>query len=100
MALESLKEFWDAMDEIDGKTWVLEPENPTRSATTRRIAIGMKRFGNQNSGCCFAGKYCVFTNYQQNIGNIGVQPKGEKMGLQEAGGKDKEIKEEIRDLWC
>ncbi|XP_076191286.1 E3 ubiquitin-protein ligase FANCL isoform X3 [Aptenodytes patagonicus] len=38
-ALESLKEFWDAMDEIDGKTWVLEPENPTRSATTRRIAI-------------------------------------------------------------
>ncbi|KAF1513370.1 E3 ubiquitin-protein ligase FANCL, partial [Eudyptes sclateri] len=39
-ALESLKEFWDAMDEIDGKTWVLEPENPTRSATTRRIAIG------------------------------------------------------------
>lgn len=32
------------MDEIDGKTWVLEPENPTRSATTRRIAIGMKRF--------------------------------------------------------
>ncbi|KFV02645.1 E3 ubiquitin-protein ligase FANCL, partial [Pterocles gutturalis] len=39
-ALESLKEFWDAMDEIDGKTWVLEPESPTRSATTRRIAIG------------------------------------------------------------
>ncbi|PKU45088.1 hypothetical protein llap_4605 [Limosa lapponica baueri] len=39
-ALESLKEFWDAMDEIDGKTWVLEPENPTRGATTRRIAIG------------------------------------------------------------
>nr|XP_054485177.1 E3 ubiquitin-protein ligase FANCL isoform X2 [Agelaius phoeniceus] len=39
-ALESLKEFWDALDEIDGKTWVLEPENPTRSATTRRIAIG------------------------------------------------------------
>ncbi|NWH28633.1 FANCL ligase, partial [Grus americana] len=39
-ALESLKEFWDAMDEIDGKTWVLEPENPTRSATSRRIAIG------------------------------------------------------------
>ncbi|XP_064302933.1 E3 ubiquitin-protein ligase FANCL isoform X2 [Phalacrocorax carbo] len=39
-ALESLKEFWDAMDEIDGKTWVLEPEQPTRSATARRIAIG------------------------------------------------------------
>ncbi|XP_042713175.1 E3 ubiquitin-protein ligase FANCL isoform X3 [Chrysemys picta bellii] len=39
-ALESLKEFWNAMDEIDEKTWVLEPENPTRSATMRRIAIG------------------------------------------------------------
>ncbi|XP_042677587.1 E3 ubiquitin-protein ligase FANCL [Centrocercus urophasianus] len=39
-ALESLKEFWDTMDEIDGKTWVLEPENPARGATARRIAIG------------------------------------------------------------
>ncbi|XP_039385762.1 E3 ubiquitin-protein ligase FANCL isoform X2 [Mauremys reevesii] len=39
-ALESLKEFWNAMDEIDEKTWVLEPENPTRSATMRRIAVG------------------------------------------------------------
>ncbi|XP_008847143.1 E3 ubiquitin-protein ligase FANCL [Nannospalax galili] len=39
-ALESLKAFWDVMDEIDQKTWVLEPEKPTRSATTRRIALG------------------------------------------------------------
>ncbi|NXU94458.1 FANCL ligase, partial [Xiphorhynchus elegans] len=39
-ALESLKGFWDALDEIDGQTWVLEPENPSRSATARRIAIG------------------------------------------------------------
>ncbi|XP_048373978.1 E3 ubiquitin-protein ligase FANCL isoform X2 [Sphaerodactylus townsendi] len=39
-ALESLKEFWNALDEIDEKTWVLEPEKPTRSATMRRIAIG------------------------------------------------------------
>ncbi|XP_053568009.1 E3 ubiquitin-protein ligase FANCL [Bombina bombina] len=38
--LESLKGFWDALDEIDNKTWVLEPEKPTRSATIRRIAIG------------------------------------------------------------
>ncbi|XP_069810711.1 E3 ubiquitin-protein ligase FANCL isoform X3 [Dendropsophus ebraccatus] len=38
--LESLKVFWDALDEIDRKTWVLEPEKPTRSATMRRIAIG------------------------------------------------------------
>ncbi|XP_006083375.1 E3 ubiquitin-protein ligase FANCL isoform X3 [Myotis lucifugus] len=39
-ALESLKTFWDVMDEIDEKTWVLEPEKPTRSATARRIAVG------------------------------------------------------------
>ncbi|XP_049726107.1 E3 ubiquitin-protein ligase FANCL [Elephas maximus indicus] len=39
-ALDSLKAFWDIMDEIDEKTWVLEPEKPTRSATTRRIALG------------------------------------------------------------
>ncbi|XP_043459374.1 E3 ubiquitin-protein ligase FANCL isoform X3 [Prionailurus bengalensis] len=39
-ALESLKAFWDATDEIDEKTWVLEPEKPTRSATARRIALG------------------------------------------------------------
>uniref|UniRef100_A0A8D0C0R3 FA complementation group L n=1 Tax=Salvator merianae TaxID=96440 RepID=A0A8D0C0R3_SALMN len=38
--LESLKEFWKALDEIDEKTWVLEPEKPARSATMRRIAIG------------------------------------------------------------
>lgn len=35
-----MKEFWNALDEIDEKTWVLEPENPTRSATMRRIAVG------------------------------------------------------------
>ncbi|ETE72297.1 E3 ubiquitin-protein ligase FANCL, partial [Ophiophagus hannah] len=39
VALESLKEFWDVLDEIDEKTWVLEPEKPTRSSTRRRIAI-------------------------------------------------------------
>lgn len=38
-ALDSLKEFWDVMDEIDEKTWVLEPENPARASTTRRIAL-------------------------------------------------------------
>uniref|UniRef100_A0A5F9C8P9 FA complementation group L n=1 Tax=Oryctolagus cuniculus TaxID=9986 RepID=A0A5F9C8P9_RABIT len=44
-ALESLKAFWDVMDEIDEKTWVLEPEKPTRSATARRIAIVVKPLG-------------------------------------------------------
>ncbi|XP_052055593.1 E3 ubiquitin-protein ligase FANCL isoform X2 [Apodemus sylvaticus] len=39
-ALETLKAFWDVMDEIDEKTWVLEPERPPRSATSRRIALG------------------------------------------------------------
>ncbi|XP_070932847.1 E3 ubiquitin-protein ligase FANCL isoform X6 [Macaca nemestrina] len=39
-AIESLKVFWDVMDEIDEKTWVLEPEKPPRSATARRIALG------------------------------------------------------------
>ncbi|GAB1295869.1 E3 ubiquitin-protein ligase FANCL [Apodemus speciosus] len=39
-ALETLKAFWDVMDEIDEKTWVLEPEKPPRSATSRRIALG------------------------------------------------------------
>ncbi|XP_075798549.1 E3 ubiquitin-protein ligase FANCL isoform X2 [Microtus pennsylvanicus] len=39
-ALDSLKVFWDVMDEIDEKTWVLEPEKPPRSATARRIALG------------------------------------------------------------
>ncbi|XP_063157303.1 E3 ubiquitin-protein ligase FANCL isoform X2 [Candoia aspera] len=38
-ALESLKEFWDVLGEVDEKTWVLEPEKPTRNSTRRRIAI-------------------------------------------------------------
>uniref|UniRef100_A0A3Q4I5S3 FA complementation group L n=1 Tax=Neolamprologus brichardi TaxID=32507 RepID=A0A3Q4I5S3_NEOBR len=40
LVLESLTEFWDVLDEIDSKTWILEPEKPCRSDTTRRIAIG------------------------------------------------------------
>ncbi|XP_073528505.1 E3 ubiquitin-protein ligase FANCL isoform X1 [Phyllobates terribilis] len=40
LTLESLKGFWDMLDEIDTQTWVLEPEKPTRAATMRRIAIG------------------------------------------------------------
>uniref|UniRef100_A0A3B4A3D2 E3 ubiquitin-protein ligase FANCL n=1 Tax=Periophthalmus magnuspinnatus TaxID=409849 RepID=A0A3B4A3D2_9GOBI len=38
--VESLREFWDVLDEIDQKTWVLEPEKPCRSDAMRRIAIG------------------------------------------------------------
>uniref|UniRef100_A0AAX7TLB9 E3 ubiquitin-protein ligase FANCL n=1 Tax=Astatotilapia calliptera TaxID=8154 RepID=A0AAX7TLB9_ASTCA len=40
LVLESLSEFWDVLDEIDSKTWILEPEKPCHSDTTRRIAIG------------------------------------------------------------
>ncbi|XP_001510934.1 E3 ubiquitin-protein ligase FANCL [Ornithorhynchus anatinus] len=39
-AAESLKSFWDTMDELDEKTWVVEPEKPSRSATMRRIVLG------------------------------------------------------------
>ncbi|XP_017277171.1 E3 ubiquitin-protein ligase FANCL isoform X1 [Kryptolebias marmoratus] len=39
LVLESLAEFWDVLEEIDGKTWILEPEKPSRSDTMRRIAI-------------------------------------------------------------
>ncbi|ELT94077.1 hypothetical protein CAPTEDRAFT_182288 [Capitella teleta] len=38
--LALFQEFWDAMDEIDSKVWVLEPEQPTRSCCARRIALG------------------------------------------------------------
>ncbi|XP_071457692.1 E3 ubiquitin-protein ligase FANCL isoform X2 [Marmota flaviventris] len=63
-ALESLKAFWDVMDEIDEKTWVLEPEKPTRSATARRIALGNNasinievdpRHPTMLPECCFLG---------------------------------------------
>uniref|UniRef100_A0A3Q2PJ02 Uncharacterized protein n=1 Tax=Fundulus heteroclitus TaxID=8078 RepID=A0A3Q2PJ02_FUNHE len=40
LVLESLTDFWDVLDEIDKKTWVLEPERPSRLDTMRRIAIG------------------------------------------------------------
>ncbi|XP_052590600.1 E3 ubiquitin-protein ligase FANCL isoform X3 [Peromyscus californicus insignis] len=49
-ALESLKTFWDVMDEIDEKTWVLEPEKPPRSATARRIVLVIKPLGIKLSG--------------------------------------------------
>lgn len=42
LVLESLTRFWDILDEIDGKTWILEPEKPCRSDTMRRIAMGTK----------------------------------------------------------
>ena len=40
LLLDSLAEFWEVLDEIDRRTWVLEPERPSRADTVRRIAIG------------------------------------------------------------
>jgi hypothetical protein len=35
------QEFWKAMDELDSRCWVLEPENPSRQDTYRKIHVGM-----------------------------------------------------------
>eukprot|EP01134_Creolimax_fragrantissima_P000774 CFRG0774T1 len=39
LTLERYTDMWDMFDEIDTQTWVLEPENPTRRMTMRRIAV-------------------------------------------------------------
>eukprot|EP00029_Vermamoeba_vermiformis_P007187 TRINITY_DN3032_c0_g1_i1.p1 TRINITY_DN3032_c0_g1~~TRINITY_DN3032_c0_g1_i1.p1 ORF type:complete len:293 (+),score=6.36 TRINITY_DN3032_c0_g1_i1:107-880(+) len=38
--VEPFDDFWETMDDLDKNTCVLEPENPRRSNTMRRIAIG------------------------------------------------------------
>nr|XP_057919607.1 E3 ubiquitin-protein ligase FANCL [Doryrhamphus excisus] len=40
LVIAALTDFWDVVDEIDRKTWILEPEKPSLSDTMRRIAIG------------------------------------------------------------
>jgi len=40
-AVSQWQTFWDVVDEIDANTCVLEPEHPTRSATYRRLALGL-----------------------------------------------------------
>nr|SVE93325.1 EOG090X0G12 [Moina brachiata] len=37
--IEDFQEFWDVMEELDNACWVLEPENPSRKATYRKIAV-------------------------------------------------------------
>ena len=32
--------FWDELDQLDSRAWVLEPENPSPSCNHRRIVIG------------------------------------------------------------
>ncbi|XP_022093066.1 E3 ubiquitin-protein ligase FANCL-like isoform X2 [Acanthaster planci] len=39
-SLAKYREFWDTVAEIDNQTWVLEPERPKPSDTSRRIALG------------------------------------------------------------
>jgi E3 ubiquitin-protein ligase FANCL len=38
---EHYQDFWETMDELDSRCWVLEPENPSRRDTYRKISIGM-----------------------------------------------------------
>jgi E3 ubiquitin-protein ligase FANCL len=37
----TLQKFWEALDEVDRECWVMDPDNPTRKDTYRRIMIGM-----------------------------------------------------------
>ena len=37
--LEKFQLFWNIMDDFDSNVWVLEPQNPNRCSTVRRIAI-------------------------------------------------------------
>ncbi|XP_033734498.1 E3 ubiquitin-protein ligase FANCL-like [Pecten maximus] len=39
VAMDSYQDFIDVMEELDRKTWILEPEKPVYSATYRRIAV-------------------------------------------------------------
>ncbi|KAF9203380.1 hypothetical protein BGZ49_006500 [Haplosporangium sp. Z 27] len=41
--LEVFKDFWDVMQDIDEKTWVIDPEKPTRADRMRRCALGNNR---------------------------------------------------------
>ncbi|KAI1315760.1 hypothetical protein EDD11_000363 [Mortierella claussenii] len=38
--LQDFKEFWDVMQDIDEKTWVIDPEQPTRADRMRRCVLG------------------------------------------------------------
>ncbi|XP_045926471.1 E3 ubiquitin-protein ligase FANCL isoform X1 [Micropterus dolomieu] len=76
LVLESLTEFWDVLDEIDSKTWILEPEKPNRSHTMRRIAIGnnvsMKvevdpRHPKMLPECCLLGPEHVVTPLRNKL---------------------------------
>ncbi|CAK8680021.1 E3 ubiquitin-protein ligase FANCL-like [Clavelina lepadiformis] len=39
-ALQQYQRFWEEVDELNQKTWILEPENPNFAAFSFRIALG------------------------------------------------------------
>lgn len=59
------------MDEIDEKTWVLEPEKPTRSATARRIALGTDKGLRRLCVCAFVLCINQENGPKQDIGLLG-----------------------------
>ncbi|XP_075933648.1 E3 ubiquitin-protein ligase FANCL isoform X1 [Anarhichas minor] len=76
LVLESLTEFWEVLDEIDSKTWILEPEKPSRSDTMRRIAIGTNvsikveldpRHPKMLPECCLLGAEHVVTPLRNKL---------------------------------
>ncbi|XP_068183580.1 E3 ubiquitin-protein ligase FANCL isoform X2 [Antennarius striatus] len=76
LVLESLTKFWDVLDEIDNKTWILEPEKPSRSDTMRRIAIGTNvsirveldpRHPEMLPECCLLGAEHVVTPLRNKL---------------------------------
>ncbi|KAM4590807.1 E3 ubiquitin-protein ligase FANCL isoform 2-T3 [Odontesthes bonariensis] len=76
LTLHSLTDFWDVLDEIDSKTWILEPEKPSRSDTMRRIAIGTNvsikvevdpRHPKMLPECCLLGAEHVVTPLRNKL---------------------------------
>ncbi|XP_046847833.1 E3 ubiquitin-protein ligase FANCL-like isoform X2 [Xenia sp. Carnegie-2017] len=74
--IDKYQEFWNVMDEIDEKCWVLEPENPKRADTFRRIALGSNASLLVKMNVChvkgipechFLGPDSLIANFRQNL---------------------------------
>ncbi|OAE22043.1 hypothetical protein AXG93_3719s1230 [Marchantia polymorpha subsp. ruderalis] len=39
-AIETYQDFWDVMEDVDKRVWVMEPDHPSRADAFRRIALG------------------------------------------------------------
>lgn len=56
--LDIFKDFWDVMQDIDEKTWVIDPEKPTRADRMRRCALGTRACTNSTlKGHCTIGHF-------------------------------------------